>query len=454
MDNFAEVGRTGLQASNGVVFEEFLQQLRGAHGRKVLREMADNDPVIGGILLAFEKTLSRLDWHIEVPEDASPKDREVADFVQECFEDMSDSWTAQLSGILSCIVYGWSYHEIVYKKREGDRTDPANKSRFDDGRIGWRKWPIRTQESLVRWEFDENGGIQGMVQQVYNGGTFTIPIEKSLLFRTTTAKGNPEGRPLIRNAYRPYYFKKRIEEIEAIGIERDLAGLPVAWLHPNYFSNTASPDEIALLATVNNIVTNIKRNESEGLVMPLQYDDKGNKMIDLELMSTGGARQFDTDKIITRYNQQIAMSVLADFMMLGHDAVGSRSLGESKIELWMMAVEAVAKAIAEVVNQHAIPRLLKLNGMKTENLPELVFGTVENIDLTVLSTYIKTLADAGVLVSDGPLEDYVREIGNLPPRDEEADVMDTPEPPQPVFGVPDMQALQNVSAVPADDENQ
>jgi hypothetical protein len=42
--------------------------------------------------------------------------------------------------------------------------------------------------------------------------TTVIPIEKSLLFRTSIAKGNPEGVSLLRTAYRSWYFKKRLEE--------------------------------------------------------------------------------------------------------------------------------------------------------------------------------------------------------------------------------------------------
>src|SRR5437016_1603691 len=53
-----------------------------------------------------------------------------------------------------------------------------------------------------------------------------IPIEKSLLFRTTSARGNPEGRSALRGAFTSWYYLKRIREYEAIGIERDLAGMP------------------------------------------------------------------------------------------------------------------------------------------------------------------------------------------------------------------------------------
>jgi hypothetical protein len=109
------------------------------------------------------------------------------------------------------------------------QKDGKTRSKYTDGKIGWRKMPIRSQETLQRWVFDESGGNMGMVQLAppkYE--TTFLPIEKCLLFRSTTIKNNPEGRSFLRNAYRPWFYKKRLEEIEGIGIERDLAGLPVA----------------------------------------------------------------------------------------------------------------------------------------------------------------------------------------------------------------------------------
>jgi hypothetical protein len=428
--NLTEVGRSGLQMSGGQVYEEFLTNLRGERGRRAFREMADNDPVIGGILLAFTQTITRLDWRFEVADESSDDDKEIADFLQECFEDMSDDWSATLGSILSMMVYGWSFLEIVYKIRDGrDGSNATRNSKFSDGKIGWRKWAERSQESLLRWETDKNGGLSAMVQTVYGfggfgqeamgGGEFIIPIEKALLFRTSSSRNNPEGRSLLRNAYRPHFFKKRIEEIEAIGIERDLAGLPVAWLDPLYFSPNASADERALFVTVQDMVAKVKRNEMEGMVFPLVYDDKGHKLVDFTLMSSGGQRQFDTDKIIARYNQQIAMSVLADFLMLGHENVGSQSLGVTKVDLWMMAVDAMAKAVARVVNHFAVPRLLKLNGMDAENPPELKFGDVDKVDLTVLGNFLKQMTDAGIIVPDMKLEEHIRELASVTPIDEE-----------------------------------
>lgn len=413
--DLSEIGSTGLRRTGGTVHEEFLVSLRGRRGAKTYREMSENDPVVGSILYAIEKIILRLDWTVQ-PASDSDEDRENAEFIEQCIYDMSDSWDSTLSSILSMLVYGYAYHEIVYKIRGGQtQDDPTRKSNFNDGKIGWRKWAIRAQETHNNWLFDADGGIQGFEQvDPYGAGIHRIPIDKSLLFRTSTQKNNPEGKSLLRTAYRPWFFKRRIEEMEAIGIERDLAGLPIAYIPPDYLSSAASADQLAVRDSIVSIVQNVKRNEQEGIVFPLVYDDRGNKMFSIELLNSGGSRQFDTDKIIARYDQRIAMSVLSDFILLGHERVGSFALGNSKIDLWTMAVEAICKSIAEVVNYHAIPRLLKLNGMKLGSTPELVYSDVSHVDLTEIADYVSKLTTAGIIKPDDDLEEYLRGLGGLP----------------------------------------
>jgi len=418
-----ELGTTGLRRSSGFVYEEFLTTLRGRLGSRTYREMADNDPVIGSFLYAIEKIITRLEWRVDPyvekssVEEPDQNDLEVAQFIEECINDMSDSWDSTLASILSFITFGWSWHEIVYKTRNGpEQKDPRKRSKYNDGKVAWRKWPIRAQETWMRWVFDDDGGIQAYVQyDPSGGGQHEIPIEKSLLFRTTTQKNNPEGRSLLRNAYRPWYFKRRIEEIEAIGIERDLAGLPVAMVPPEYLSSNATAEQSAVLSAVKEIVTSIKRKENEGVNFPGFYDDAGHKMFDLTLLSAGGARQFDTDKVITRYDQRMAMSVLSDFILLGHDRVGSFSLGATKMDLWTMAVDSLCKTIADTINTHAIPRLMRLNGMDTTRCPSIQYSEVAHVDLGEISDFVSKMTQAGILVPDPGLEDHMRDLAGLPP---------------------------------------
>ena len=297
--DFMEVGTSGLIQYGGKVEEDFLRQLQGRRGVANYREMADNDPVVGAILHAIEMLMRTVDWSVDASDVNDEQAVGYAEFVAGCMQDMSHSWDDTISSILSFLTYGFSVHEIVYKRREGPESKTPSK--FEDGLIGWKKLPIRGQSTIWDWAIDPNGGINGVTQQQMLGETFGrdnvfIPIEKMLLFRTTTKYNDPRGRSILRNAFMPWYYKTKIQEIEAIGIERDLAGLPVAMVPPQLLSDNATSAESAALDAIKQLVRNIKRDEQEGIVFPLAYDpDTGNLAYDLKLLSTGGRRQFDTN---------------------------------------------------------------------------------------------------------------------------------------------------------------
>lgn len=426
--DLAELGKTGLVRTGGYVYEEFLLELRGNRATKVYKEMSANDPVIAAVLFAVDMLIRQATWRVE-PADTTPKAKEVAEFVESCRGDMSMTWEEMISGILSLLVYGWAYTEICYKLRQGPNADATKRSKYSDGKIGWRKIPIRAQDTLQEWVFDETGGVQAMIQSSPpDYQIITIPIEKALLFRTQAQKGNPEGRSVLRSCYQPYYFKKRIQEIEAVGIERDLAGLPVAWVPPRILDSNAPAADKAVLTALKQIVANIRRDAQEGVIFPVAYDEAGHKVYDLTLLSTGGSRQFDTDKVIARYDQRIAMTVLADFILLGHEAVGSFALSTSKTRLFSMALQAWANDIAAVFNRYAIPRLTALNGFPEELNPTLEVSEIDTPDLVVLSEFLNKMAGVGMpLFPDEALEAYIRQAAKLPEKSEEARAMQEAE---------------------------
>ena len=288
-----EIGRIGQKRYGGTFYEEFLRELRGKKGIGTYREMAENDDTIGAILFAVEMLIRQASWNVE-PGGDTPKDKEAAEFVEQCMHDMQDTWTDTISEILSFLTYGWSFHEIVYKRRMGKTRDQKTRSKYNDGLIGWRKLPIRAQETLYQWEYDDEDNLIAMTQlPPPNYGLITIPMDKAMLFRTKSRKGNPEGRSILRNAYRSWYFKRRIQEYEGIGIERDLAGLPV-FTAPEDIAiwDEDDPDMVKLRTGMEAMVQKIRVDELAGIVKPYGFE--------FELLNSGGSKQFDTNAIIQR----------------------------------------------------------------------------------------------------------------------------------------------------------
>ena len=188
MGYMKEFGRAGQKRTGGIFYEEFLPELQGKKGIETYREMADNDDVVGAIFFAVDMLIRGCSWDTH-PGGNTPADEEAADFVWQCMNDMTETWIDTISEILSMLTYGWSAHEIVYKRRMGRKKDIRLNSKYNDGRIGWQKLPIRSQETLYRWEYDDNDNLLGLTQMPPpKFDLITIPANKLLLFRTKSSK--------------------------------------------------------------------------------------------------------------------------------------------------------------------------------------------------------------------------------------------------------------------------
>jgi hypothetical protein len=413
------LGTTGLRQWGGVLQEEWLPALQGWRGFQAYREMSQQDPIIGASLLAIGLLVRQVTWTV-MPCADTPEAQQASDWVKDAlFTDLAGGWDSLLQEILSMNWAGFSYHEVVYKRRQGWTADPWTRSRYTDGQWGWHSLPIRAQETLDHWDIDaDTNQLRGMVQRdPVTGGLYTIPMQKAALFRPLAHKGSPEGRSLLRSVYRPWYMSRRIEELQGIGIERDLAGLPVMYVPGEIMSPTASAEDQAAFAAYKKIVTNIRRGEQEGVVLPLQYDPTTQKeLYRLELLSSGGTRQFDITKVLEFYNREKAIALLTDVLLLGHERVGSFALASSKTNLLALGVGALCWSIAEVFSAQVFPPLWALNGWPIETMPRLEPGDVESVDLDELGNFIVRYSQAGLDLTD--LENEVRRHAGWPAKEE------------------------------------
>jgi len=414
---YYELGQTGLKQAGGIIDAEWLNQLKGIRGVRAYTEMRDNDAVIGAILYAIESLIRQVEWTVR-PADDSDAALDAARFLEECVEDMSNDWESFISETLSMLVFGFAPFEICYKVRGGDSEDVTRRSKYNDGRIGWRKFSIRGQDTIAKWIFDEDGVVSGMVQRV-DFDEVVIPVEKLLLFVTKSERGNPQGRSLLRNAFRSWYFLKRLQEIEAIGVERDLAGLPVLQVPPQIMTSKATTAERALRNELESIIQQIRRDEREGVILPAELDRDGKPTgFKLSLLSSGGSRQMNTDQIIRRYESRIAMSVLAEFILLGSDAHGSFALASSKTALFATSLRAILESMAATLNRFAVDRLFAYNPEFDQTLlPRFTYGDIEDRPLDEISSFLTQMTNVGLITPDAGLEEVLRENAGLPPLD-------------------------------------
>lgn len=404
------LGVSGDNTHNGQIrADEFLPELRGKKAIRKYREMRDNDSTIGAVMYATEQVLRDVDLKVMPANDTSEAKREAA-FVESVLDDMDHTLDDHISEALSSLSYGFAWFEVVYKRREGpNQRSDKKRSKASDGRMGIRKIAIRAPWTINRFEVNkQTGDVLGIYQDGsgYNSSNF-IPTRKSLYYKTTSLNGDPAGRSILRNAYTSYEYLNNLQSIEAIAVERELAGIPVARIPAEYLSGDATAVQSTFVSTLQGILRDVKFNEQGYIILPSDtYPDKDgsptpHRLVDMELMSSSGTRNIDIDPVVKRYQHDIARSVLSEFLMLGSQG-GSYALSKSKTDLFLRALESYIQAIVDVLNKQLVERLWELNGLNYALMPTIVAGDVAPHDLREIAAFLRNLNGADINVSDHP----------------------------------------------------
>lgn len=376
---FEEKGAEGLNAFYGHVSEPYLSKLEWPNAYQVYDEMRRRDPTLRSILNAVKMLARQSEWKAEAPSD-KPADREAAEFLQSCIEDMSHTVDDFIDDVFTFMPFGWASFETVYKRRDGQD------GMVNDGRIGWDKFAFRRQSSFSRWQFDTNGGFDGWHQmpaptyrEIY------LPSNKLLHFVAERDGNNPEGLSLFESAYESFHFVTNLQIIGGIGWQRAFVGLPVF----KFEENRPSTEDLARVKAV-----------GEGLAVDEKQYVSIPAGIDFDLMSvqnSGASSLLDT---IRFYRLMMTQMVMADFIFLGSGDVGSYSLAQDKSELFLMAVNGYLDKIAATWNREGAKRLFEYNEFPgVTQLPKITHTQVRKPKLNELGDFIQKISSF-ITVSD------------------------------------------------------
>lgn len=377
-----ELGQETSARTRSTLWEDFDPKISGAKAAKVWREMSSNDATIVSILFATSMLGREVDW--TVPQDIGEESDQA--FLRTNIAGLSHAWADFVAAAFTALPFGFSFHEVVYKQ--------------DETGIVWDRFSFRPQESLLRWLFDENNRqvafVQSLTGKAGTAGTAIIPLSKGILWKTDPTK--PEGMSVLRGSYRAWWSKKTIEDIMNSGIERNLMGMPKGII----------PGEVLKVGPGNpefdswyKAVTRAKRGEQQGFLIPSDRDELGNLMYDIELIAPGGNPRFEQVLAVTRsYAGDIAATLMAQFIGVGRDAIGSRALVEPLQEIHKTTVEAWLDQFEDVLNRQAVSELFLINDMEPDELPRLVHGPVRDVDIVALMDAILKLSQSGKEIPD------------------------------------------------------
>lgn len=369
---------------------------------EVFDKMRREDSQVGSVLRAVTLPIRSTDWVID-PAGASD---EVVEWVA---NDLGlnikgrdpiaplrtrgrFSWSDHLRMALLELVYGHSYFEQVYDTER----DPLGRAHLK--KLSWR--PPRTIEDI---DVAPDGGLIAIKQ---HGQKDRIVVRRLVAYINEREGGNWLGQSLLRQAYKNWLLKDRILRIQALVAERNGLGVPVY--------EGAEPPEGASLEERRaweasergeglKIATSFKAGEAAGASIP--------NSAKLTLMGVTGKLP-DTDGPIRYHDEQIARAVLAHFLNLGTET-GSWALGSTFADFFTASLNAVAKHIADVTQQHVVEDLVDLNWGEDTPAPRIVFEPIGS-DHPLTAEAIKQLIESGAITVDEAFKKFVREAFGLP----------------------------------------
>jgi hypothetical protein len=328
------------------------------------------------------------------------------------------SWADHVRMALLANVFGFMPFEQWYELRAG-RTHLAG-----------------LQERLPLTISDLDISDDGQIQQVYqNTQGKPIPANRLVWYVCDREGSNWAGGSILRPCYTPWILKHESMRVHATSIRRFGMGIPTVTAPPG-----ATPAQIA---EAQRLASGMRAGDTAGAGLPDGYT--------FQLTGLTGAAP-DAIGFLEYLDQQITGSALASIIELGHSTYGSKALGESFLDLFLLSLQAAADLVGDTATfgsptMPGIARsLIEYNFGEGEPVPRIVCTDVGDRH-EITSDALQLLISSGALTPDPVLEAFIRNAWGLPERVEEpppAPLLpsgqpgqpEAPSPPQPAPPIP------------------
>lgn len=375
----------------------------GIQAARTYKRMVRDDASVRTSLRAGKAPVLGAEFFID-PYDDTPESLMVWDFVDfNLFGGMTSPWSIVLEQTMKMFESSRanSIFELVWENREWApkrSTEGANRKQY----TMLRKLAYRPDSSVQEIKYDNNGGpisiIQNAIQADGTTTEKTIPIEKSVVFVLNQDEGTLEGMPMLRSAYKHWWYKDRLYNIDAIQKERHGIGVPDIEVDP-----TASPADWKLATELGR---NLRTNEYAHIVRPptikVGFAQLHGNLVDVMASAE-------------HHDMMIMKNIMVQFLNMGTTAGGgSRAAGATHMDMFMKAMRHLANSVCEAYNLYIIPQLVAYN-FRDAPFPQMKVRNVgEAKDLQMWSSAMRNLIDVGAISVDEQTEAWVRNQMDMP----------------------------------------
>lgn len=382
-DDIGKKAQTVSKSTMGYLYDESdtskenMAELIPPTGLEKFRNMRFNDPVVGGLMLRIENIFKTAGYTVE---------GENADFIIGQLKALPKGVIGLVQDMASALTYGFSINEKIWKS--------------EGGVINLKDVAPRHQLTIVEFLNDE------VVQS-----SASMPLSKCIHFVPISICRNPLGVALLRQIYKPYYYKSSIEAAEAQGIDRELGGLPMMTA-PEHFEFIKADPEFAgydpvIAATLDwakSVVRDVRRDSSQGIITPAGWV--------LSLLQGKSSTGHETDLPIARLNTEIGVGLLENFAVMGAFSSTNSSDMEGHIKDFRGTCDAWLALMADTINRQLIRDMCFFNNLK--EIPVFAFNKVDHESLMDMTAFLARLCQLNVVTPTTELETKMLNIAGLP----------------------------------------
>jgi len=374
------------------------------------------DGIISGSMSFIKAVLSKGDFKIAYHEKSNQQEKKVIDALNASLENMQDYDKKRLiSNWLQMLDYGCSLNEVVCERVGGTfvfkTISPIHLTTVE-------KFQMKggSLDKLLLNPADNDG-------LVYNVDVAQKDISgsKILFFRIEPDSDFPLGKSLLYGAYTAWKSKKILQEYEAIGVAKNLSGVldikvPSTYIN-KYFAEPNS-EEAVYIANLLTQAEMLHAGKGSYILSASDCQDNGQRLFEITTVggNGGNAQNYNVGQAISRYNQEIMLSLQTMVLSLGAEGGGSFALSDNSTYLMTLFIDNVQRVISQEFKK-AVRIAYELNGLPLERIPELEFEPVQPLDWTEFTQGWQRLLQSGGVTADQGLETFLREAGEAPQAD-------------------------------------
>ena len=417
-----ELGNLGVSVDFQSIYNDSLKELQFPYSLKTFDLMAQSS-VISSVLSAVNTIAGQADFYLD-SYDQSDTHLNRKKFVEQClFYDMKTSFNQVVKDFLTATQYGFSILEKVFRERRYTEG-----SLYDDGKIGIKYLPLRSQKSIDNFKYDDmNRELQYVEQTLTSGNLFPLtktsvklPADRILFFKVNCSSNHPQGRSPLADAYVSWRVLEELRGIETVSANRNLNGIPHLSCPSEIMDESSDDPEDRLRVTkLKQQMSRISTGEQAYIITPSdRYDqtEGASAQYDFKVVTGSSSHLTALGSIISRYKNEVFQAMCADILTIDDGQSASSSLTTNKQTMFNMFVEARLREFIEVINSDLIPDLFARNGWDITKTPKLKYDRVEKLTVAEMAKAIQQLSATSTIPITAENTNYMAEVFGFPTR--------------------------------------